>query len=118
MATRRSTRVAYTVPEGLPGPRDEDYYSEPDEKSEDDIPKRKKARTGGKRKAADSNLQTESGQAPVHKRVRGSRGLLKDVVDMPLDVILEVRFLIAGTPQPIYRIEIYRYLASCPQATF
>ncbi|KAF5318151.1 hypothetical protein D9619_012281 [Psilocybe cf. subviscida] len=90
MPTQRSTRVVYTAPEGLPGPRDEDYHSEPEEKSEDDAPKRKKPRTGGKRKAADSNARSDLGQAPAPKRLRGNRGLLKDVVDMPLDVVLEI----------------------------
>lgn len=112
MATRRSTRIVHNSEEGPSGPKDEDYHSEPDDKNDDDAPKRKKARTGGKRKAADSS------GLYVHKRQRGNRGLLKDVVDMPLDVVLEVCRSMTDMRLPSHSTTPHRYLASYPRVIF
>ncbi|KAF5330280.1 hypothetical protein D9619_006075 [Psilocybe cf. subviscida] len=92
MATRRSERIVHSSRDGPPESKDEDYHShsEPEGKSEDEAPKRKKARTGGKRKASDTHAQSGLGKAPAPKRQRGDRGLLKNVVDMPLDIVFEV----------------------------
>lgn len=92
MSTRKSTHIAKPSNDG-PALKDEDYLSDGGDLSEEEEPKKKKAKAGGKRKAAGTHAKSDSSKPPAAKKRRGNRGLLKDVVDMPLDIVYEVRSL-------------------------
>jgi len=43
-----------------------------------------------KRKATELPASSSSSAAPVAKKARGKRGMLKDLVEMPMDILFEV----------------------------
>ncbi|KAF5330283.1 hypothetical protein D9619_006076 [Psilocybe cf. subviscida] len=89
MSTRKSTRIAKS-PNDNPAANDDDYLSGGGDNSEEESPKKKKTKAGGKRKAVGTHVKSDSVKPPAPKRRRGNRGLLKDVVDMPLDIVYEI----------------------------
>ena len=83
---RRSTRVT-ARPGKLAQVPDDDMlvdsdYEEPHEGSSSSTRAKKRK----------SREDKDSKQGPPVKKVRGKRGLLKQLVEMPLDVLFEVRF--------------------------
>ncbi|KAF5330284.1 hypothetical protein D9619_006079 [Psilocybe cf. subviscida] len=91
MATRKFTSIAESSNDN-PAANDDDYLSGGGDNSEEDEPQEKKTtrKAGGKRKAAGMHVMSDSAKPPAPKRRRGNRGLLKDVVDMPLDIVYEI----------------------------
>ncbi|KDR81922.1 hypothetical protein GALMADRAFT_240234 [Galerina marginata CBS 339.88] len=81
---RRSTRLPNQPQKNL---AEEDFEPDNDilELENDDIPLSKKTR-GKKRKAKDEKADGQ----PQTKKVRGTRGILKQLVEMPLDVLFEI----------------------------
>ncbi|KAF8968302.1 hypothetical protein BDZ97DRAFT_1696676 [Flammula alnicola] len=79
-AQRRSTRLAMTSPAG------QQFVCEEDEEDEE-APVEQKTR-GKKRKTEDRQSKGD-GQSHA-KKIRGRRGKLEDLVEMPLDVLFEI----------------------------
>lgn len=109
-AERKSTRLA-----NRQAPKVtvlDDYHSElwsssDPEVDEDEVVAAKKKGAGAKRKSKAGS----STKQPASKKPRGMKGLLKDVVDMPLDILYEVRALF-NTVLASYPINgLYRFLA-------
>ncbi|TFK38759.1 hypothetical protein BDQ12DRAFT_651090 [Crucibulum laeve] len=69
-----------------PEPPDEEFRetSKPDEEHED------KGRARKKRKPYPSSTETKHGGELVTKKVRGKRGILKQVTEVPLDILFEI----------------------------
>lgn len=95
-AERKSTRLA-NRPTQAPKATvtvSDDYESEFSSSSdsevyEDEVVVAKRKGAGSKRKSKAGSSMKQ----PASKKARGMKGLLKDVVDMPLDIVYEVRAL-------------------------
>ncbi|KAF5330282.1 hypothetical protein D9619_006077 [Psilocybe cf. subviscida] len=94
MSTRKSTRMSTRIaksPNDHPAVNDDNYLSSRGDNGDEEAPKKKKkTKAGRKRKAAGTHAKSDSAKPPAAKRRQGNRGLLKDVVDMPLDIVYEI----------------------------
>ena len=84
---RKSSRLAKRT---LQSAIADDYQDESDSEFDEEELVNKKRGSAAKRKAAGSTTAGPSKGQPPKKKARGMRGLLSNVVDMPVDVLFEV----------------------------